>query len=239
MVNTIVQGAKAVSEIIPALEALDADPTIDVIIIARGGGSVEDLLPFSDEALVRAVSRATTPVVSAIGHEPDNPLLDHVADLRAATPTDAAKRVVPDVAEERRRIRDLRDRSAAALRRWVDRESRIISDLRSRPVLSDPMTPIRARAEDIGRGRDRLRGAISRRLEREESMVAGLRGKVSALGPAATLARGYSVVQVQPRDGSGDQVVTTIEQSPPGSQLRIRVADGSITAAAMGVKPAD
>ena len=239
VVNTIVQGAKAVSEIIPALEALDADPTIDVIIIARGGGSVEDLLPFSDEALVRAVSRATTPVVSAIGHEPDNPLLDHVADLRAATPTDAAKRVVPDVAEERLRIGDLRDRSAAALRRWVDRESRIISDLRSRPVLSDPMTPIRARAEDIGRGRDRLRGAISRRLEREESMVSGLRGKVSALGPAATLARGYSVVQVQPRDGSGDQVVTAIEQSPPGSQLRIRVADGSITAAAMGVKPAD
>lgn len=239
VINTIVQGGKAVSEIIPALEKLDADPSIDVIIIARGGGSVEDLLPFSDEALVRAVSRARTPVVSAIGHEPDNPLLDHVADLRAATPTDAAKRVVPDAAEERRRLDELRARSAAALRRWVDREARIIRDLRSRPVLADPMTPIRARVEDIRRGRERLRGAISRRLEREESMVAGLRGKVSALGPAATLARGYSVVQVQPRDGSGDQVVTTIDQSPPGSQLRIRVADGSITAAAMGVKPAD
>lgn len=239
VVNTIVQGAKAVPEIIPALERLDADPEVDVIIIARGGGSVEDLLPFSDEALVRAVSRARTPVVSAIGHEPDNPLLDHVADLRAATPTDAAKRVVPDVTEERRRLAELRDRSAAALRRWVDREARIIADLRSRPVLADPMTPIRARAEDIGRGRERLRAAITRRLEREESTVAGLRGKVSALGPAATLARGYAVVQVQPRDGSGDQVVTTIEQSPPGSQLRIRVADGSITAAAMGVRKAD
>ncbi|WP_295623951.1 exodeoxyribonuclease VII large subunit [uncultured Corynebacterium sp.] len=239
VINTPVQGAKTVPAILPALESLDADPSIDVIIIARGGGSVEDLLPFSDEALVRAVSRATTPVVSAIGHEPDNPLLDHVADLRAATPTDAAKRVVPDVAEERRRLEDLRARSAAALRRWVDREGRIISDLRSRPVIADPMNPIRSRAEDIARGRDRLRGAISRRLEREEGMVEGLRGKVSALGPAATLARGYSVVQVQPRDGSDDQVVTTIEQSPPGSQLRIRVADGSITAAAMGVKPAD
>ena len=239
VVNTIVQGAKAVSEIIPALERLDADPSVDVIIIARGGGSVEDLLPFSDEALVRAVSRARTPVVSAIGHEPDNPLLDHVADVRAATPTDAAKRVVPDVMEERHRLAELRARSAAALRRWVDREARIVRDLRSRPVLADPMTPIRARSEDIGRGRDRLRGAMTRRLEREESLVAGLRGKVSALGPAATLARGYAVVQVQPRDGSGDQVVTTIDQSPPGSQLRIRVADGSITAAAMGVKPAD
>ena len=239
VINTIVQGAKAVSEIIPALERLDADPSVDVIIIARGGGSVEDLLPFSDEALVRAVSRARTPVVSAIGHEPDNPLLDHVADVRAATPTDAAKRVVPDVMEERHRLAELRARSAAALRRWVDREARIVRDLRSRPVLADPMTPIRARSEDIGRGRDRLRGAMARRLEREESLVAGLRGKVSALGPAATLARGYAVVQVQPRDGSGDQVVTTIDQSPPGSQLRIRVADGSITAAAMGVKPAD
>lgn len=239
VVNTIVQGAKAVSEILPALEKLDADPSVDVIIIARGGGSVEDLLPFSDEALVRAVSRARTPVVSAIGHEPDTPILDHVADLRAATPTDAAKRVVPDVREERLRIAELRDRSAAALRRWVDREARGLADLRSRPVLADPLTPIRAREEDIGRGRDRLRTVIHRLLERQEALVAGLRGKVSALGPAATLARGYSVVQVQPRDGSGDQVVTTIDQSPPGSQLRIRVADGSITAAAMGVKPAD
>lgn len=239
VVNTIVQGAKAVSEILPALEKLDADPSVDVIIIARGGGSVEDLLPFSDEALVRAVSRARTPVVSAIGHEPDTPILDHVADLRAATPTDAAKRVVPDVREERLRIAELRDRSAAALRRWVDREARGLADLRSRPVLADPLTPIRAREEDIGRGRDRLHTVIHRLLERQEALVAGLRGKVSALGPAATLARGYSVVQVQPRDGSGDQVVTTIDQSPPGSQLRIRVADGSITAAAMGVKPAD
>lgn len=239
VINTIVQGAQAVPEILPALEELDSDPTIDVIIIARGGGSVEDLLPFSDEALVRAVSRARTPVVSAIGHEPDTPILDYVADVRAATPTDAAKRVVPDVREERRQIGELRERSAAALRRWFERESRGLADLRSRPVLADPLTPIRVRQEDVDRGRDRLRAAVTRRIEREEAVVSGLRGKVSALGPAATLARGYAVVQVQPRDGSGDQVVTTIAQSPPGSQLRIRVADGSISAAAMGVKPAD
>lgn len=239
VVNTIVQGAKAVPEVLEALEVLDSDPEVDVIIIARGGGSVEDLLPFSDEALIRAVSRASTPVVSAIGHEPDNPLLDNVADLRAATPTDAAKKTVPDAAEERRLIAELRQRSSASLRRWVDREESMLRDLTSRPVLRDPSTPIRVRQELVDTQVERMRFVVSRHLEREESMVAGLRGKVSALGPAATLARGYAVVQVQPRNHSGDQIVTTIEQSPPGSQLRIRVGDGSITAAAMATQPAE
>lgn len=239
VINTIVQGAKAVPEIMEALAQLDADPDVDVIIIARGGGSVEDLLPFSDEALVRAVSAARTPVVSAIGHEPDTPILDYVADVRAATPTDAAKRVVPDVVEERRHLRDMRERLASALRRWVDREQRTIAELRSRPVLANPMTPICQREDEIFRDLERLRFIIGRSLEREESLVSSLRGKVSALGPAATLARGYAVVQVQPRDNSGDQIVTSIDQTPPGSQLRIRVGDGSISAATMGVRPAE
>ncbi|WP_448852189.1 exodeoxyribonuclease VII large subunit [Corynebacterium sp. 335C] len=237
--NTIVQGPKAVPEVVEALRELDADPEVDVIIIARGGGSVEDLLPFSEEALIRAVSRAETPVVSAIGHEPDQPLLDLVADVRAATPTDAAKRIVPDAEEELRRVAEMRARAAAALRRWVDREASTVAALRTRPALADPMGPVRARAEDIERGVLRLRQAVHRRLDAEDAAVGALRGKVSALGPAATLARGYAVVQVQPRDGSGDQVVTTIDQTPPGSQLRIRVADGAITAATMGVRRAD
>ncbi|MEJ5920131.1 exodeoxyribonuclease VII large subunit [Corynebacterium sp. H78] len=239
VVNTIVQGAKAVPEILEALTSLDANPDVDVIIIARGGGSVEDLLPFSDEALVRAVSAAKTPVVSAIGHEPDNPLLDNVADVRAATPTDAAKRTVPDVAEERRRIAEMRGRSAAALRRWVDRESRILADLKSRPVLTDPMTAIRAHEDDIERHRERLTARFTWLLDREDATVSALRGKVSALGPAATLARGYAIVQVQQRDGSPDEVVMSIDQTQPGSQLRIRVGDGSITAAALGIRRAD
>ncbi|MBB1024010.1 exodeoxyribonuclease VII large subunit, partial [Dietzia sp. DQ12-76] len=136
--NTAVQGPSAVPQILEALAELDADPVVDVIILARGGGSVEDLLPFSDEALVRAISRCRTPVVSAIGHEPDSPLSDLVADLRAATPTDAAKRVVPDVTEERRRIADARARTARALRGWVERERGQLAAVRSRPVMANP-----------------------------------------------------------------------------------------------------
>lgn len=239
VINTIVQGAKAVPEIIAALAQLDADPEVDVIIVARGGGSVEDLLPFSDEALIRAVSKATTPVVSAIGHEPDTPLLDYVADLRAATPTDAAKKTVPDAAEERRLIAQLRERSSASLRRWVDREVATLRDLTSRPVLRDPLTPILVREEFVTAQVDRLRFLIHRSLEREEAVVSGLRGKVSALGPSATLARGYAIVQAQSATQPEPQIVTSITDAPMGSQLRIRVSDGSISAATLATKPAN
>ena len=239
VINTAVQGAPAVPEVIAALEALDADPEVDVIIIARGGGSVEDLLPFSEEALQRAVSSARTPVVSAIGHEPDNPVLDNVADLRAATPTDAAKRVVPDAREELLRLDQLRQRAAAALRGWVDRQQQNLQALRSRPVLADPFTPITRQEEEVQRALTMVRRDITYLLNSHESQVRALRAQVSALGPSATLARGYSVVQVIPRDGSEPEVVTSYEQAPPGSQLRIRVADGSVTAASIAHSPAD
>ncbi|NLF90611.1 MAG: exodeoxyribonuclease VII large subunit [Corynebacterium marinum] len=239
VINTAVQGATAVPEIIRALEELDRDPLVDVIIIARGGGSVEDLLPFSEEALQRAVAAAETPVVSAIGHEPDNPVLDNVADLRAATPTDAAKRVVPDVAEERAFLAEARSRMAAALRGWVQRERHGLAGTRSRPVLADPMTPIRVRREEIERAVALIRRDVQYLLQTEVAQIKALRAQVSALGPAATLSRGYSVVQVVPRDGTPPEVVMSIRQAPPGSQLRIRVADGSITAAGMSAVPAD
>ena len=239
VINTAVQGAPAVPEVIAALEALDADPEVDVIIIARGGGSVEDLLPFSEEALQRAVSRARTPVVSAIGHEPDNPVLDNVADLRAATPTDAAKRVVPDAREELLRLDQLHQRAAAALRGWVDHQQQNLQALRSRPVLADPFTPITRQEEEVQRALTMVRRDITYLLNSHESQVRALRAQVSALGPSATLARGYSVVQVIPRDGSEPEVVTSYEQAPPGSQLRIRVADGSVTAASIAHSPAD
>lgn len=239
VINTAVQGARAVPEIIEALQRLDADPSVDVIIIARGGGSVEDLLPFSEEALQRAVVAAHTPVVSAIGHEPDNPVLDNVADLRAATPTDAAKKVVPDVAAERQLIAELRSRSAAALRGWVHKERQQLAAVRSRPALADPVRAITLHREEIARSISSIRRDMRYMLSTERATVASLRRQVAALGPSATLARGYAVVQVVPRDGSAPEVVTTIGMSPPGSQLRIRVADGSITAAAMQTTPAD
>lgn len=239
VINTAVQGANTVPEVVSALQELDADAEIDVIIIARGGGSVEDLLPFSEEALQRAVVAASTPVVSAIGHEPDSPVLDNVADLRAATPTDAAKRVVPSVAEERAIIAEARSRMAAALRGWVERERRGLDNIRSRPVLADPMTPIRARREEVERMRTSMRRELRVLLDRETRHVESLRARVSALGPSATLARGYSIVQVLPKDGSDPEVVSSYEQSPPGAQLRIRVGDGSITAVSMASKAAD
>lgn len=239
VLNTAVQGANTVPEVIDALQQLDADPEVDVIIIARGGGSVEDLLPFSEEALQRAVAAAGTPVVSAIGHEPDSPVLDNVADLRAATPTDAAKRVVPSVAEERAIVAEARSRMAAALRGWVERERRGLDNIRSRPVMADPMTPIRARREEVERTRATMRREIEVMVERETRHVESLRARVSALGPSATLARGYSIVQVVPKDGSGPEVVTSYKQSPPGAQLRIRVGDGSITAVSMASQAAD
>jgi len=239
VLNTAVQGANTVPEVIDALQQLDADPEVDVIIIARGGGSVEDLLPFSEEALQRAVAAAGTPVVSAIGHEPDSPVLDNVADLRAATPTDAAKRVVPSVAEERAIVAEARSRMAAALRGWVERERRGLDNIRSRPVMADPMTPIRTRREEVERTRATMRREIEVMVERETRHVESLRARVSALGPSATLARGYSIVQVVPKDGSGPGVVTSYEQSPPGAQLRIRVGDGSITAVSMASQAAD
>lgn len=239
VINTAVQGTGTVAQVVEALQLLDADPEVDVIIIARGGGSVEDLLPFSEEALQRAVAAANTPVVSAIGHEPDNPVLDNIADVRAATPTDAAKRVVPDVALEYDRIAEARQRMAAALRGWVERERRGLAQLRSRPVLADPMRPITVQREELQRLQQTMRRDIQIMLERETTRVSALRSQVSALGPAATLARGYSVVQVLPRDGSDAEVVTSYQQAPPGAQIRVRVGDGSLSAAVLGSGPAD
>ena len=223
-----VQGPTAVPRILAHLADLDADPEVDVIVIARGGGSVEDLLPFSDEALLRAVAACTTPVISAIGHEPDNPLLDLVADIRAATPTDAAKRVVPDVTAELAGIAEMRRRSAHALRHWVHREDRVIAGLRARPVLANPFTMIDRRSDDVDRMRRDIRRDVSRMVDAEQRRVEHLSARLATLGPAQTLARGYAVVQ---RVDDGDpHVVTSTDQMPAGARLRIRVGDGAATA---------
>ncbi len=232
--NTAVQGPTAVPQIVQALSGLDRDPAVEVIVLARGGGSVEDLLPFSDETLCRAIVAATTPIVSAIGHEPDNPLCDLVADLRAATPTDAAKRIVPDAAAELAGVRDMRARAAAALRGWVDRETRALAQLRSRPVLADPLRELERRYDEIERLRIAARRTADYLISTETTATRHLREKLAAVGPAATLARGYAVVQRV--SGKDRHVVRSIEDAPAGSQLRIRVADGAITAAALGTR---
>lgn len=226
--NTAVQGPNAVAQIVEAMRELDAHPEVDVIVLARGGGSVEDLLPFSDETLCRAISACTTPVVSAVGHEPDNPLCDLVADLRAATPTDAAKRIVPDAATEQSLISDLRRRCARALRNWVSREERHVAQLRSRPVLADPLRMLDTRSTEIHRARAAARRDITRLIATESDRIGHLSARLGTLGPSATLARGYAVVQV------GSRVLRTVADAPAGAELRIRVADGAVTAVSQG-----
>jgi exodeoxyribonuclease VII large subunit len=231
--HTVVQGPNAVPQIVEALRGLDADPAVDVIVLARGGGSVEDLLPFSDETLCREIARCTTPVVSAIGHEPDNPLCDLVADVRAATPTDAAKRIVPDTGAEQALVKDLRSRSARALRNWVNREQHAVTQLRSRPVLARPLEAIDARGEEIHRARRTARRDITRLLAAESDRVGHLAARLATLGPAATLARGYAVVQGLPTVGP-PHVLHSVNDAPAGARLRIRVADGALTALSEG-----
>lgn len=219
--NVPVQGVHAVPEVVAALKELDQHPDVDVIIIARGGGSVEDLLPFSDEQLVRAVSAARTPVVSAIGHEPDQPLLDYVADLRASTPTDAAKRVVPDVREELARVHGLRDRARHGVRSRLERETGGLAAVRSRPVLAHPHRMVDDRAAELAALLQRSRRTLDHRLERASSELSHTLARVVALSPAATLQRGYAVLQRE--DGA---VVRDPAQVSPGEGLRARVAGG-------------
>ncbi|MEV5411570.1 exodeoxyribonuclease VII large subunit [Thermopolyspora sp. NPDC052614] len=218
-----VQGPYAVGEVTEALRKLDADPRVDVIIIARGGGSLEDLLPFSDEALVRAVAACRTPVVSAIGHEQDSPLLDLVADVRASTPTDAAKKVVPDVGEQLALIRQLRDRGRRVITGWLDRETAWLAAVRSRPSLADPVREIERRAEQVDALRDRARRCLAASLDRAEDSLGHLRARLVALSPAATLERGYAIVQ-RPSGG----VVRLAADVKPGEELSVRFSDDRV-----------
>jgi exodeoxyribonuclease VII large subunit len=228
--NVPVQGASAVPRIIEAVRALDAHPEVDVIIVARGGGSVEDLLPFSDERLVRTVADCGTPVVSAIGHEPDSPLLDLVADLRASTPTDAAKRVVPDVREELARVQQVRDRALRVMRGLLDREERGLAAALSRPSIAAPYRMVDARADEVADRVDRARRSLRHALERADADLAHTLARVVALSPAATLRRGYAVLQRE--DGTA---VRSPDDVRDAEELRARVAEGQFTVRVTGV----
>jgi exodeoxyribonuclease VII large subunit len=231
VLNVAVQGPLAVSQIIDALAALDADPAVEVIVLARGGGSVEDLLSFSDEALCRAVALATTPVVSAIGHEPDTPLVDHVADKRCSTPTDAGKCVVPDVAEETAALHQLRHRARRALHGWVDRERRLLDALRTRPVLADPLRPLAEHRRIVTELRTRADRALLGGLRTAQDELTHTSARLSTLGPAATLARGYAVIQRCDSARTGPPpVLRSVADACEGAQLRIRLADGALQA---------
>jgi exodeoxyribonuclease VII large subunit len=218
-----VQGPFAVTEVCDAIRVLDRDPQIDVIVIARGGGSLEDLLPFSDEALCRLVSASSTPVVSAIGHEQDTPLLDLVADVRASTPTDAAKLVVPDVGEQARAIEQLRARALRAVTGRIDAEQARIDALSSRPALRDPQSGVLRRSQEVAALVARARRTAEMLIDREDQSLQHQLARVRALSPAATLARGYAVVQQQ--DGT---VLRDAGEVTGGDRLAVRLAEGRL-----------
>lgn len=227
--HAAVQGDRAVGEVIAAILRLDADPEVDVIIIARGGGDFQNLLVFSDEKLVRVVAEATTPIVSAIGHENDRPILDEVADLRASTPTDAAKRVVPDVAEELSRVQQARARISMRLTSFLAAEGDRLEQFRTRPVLATPSWIVDTRADELSRWTGRAHELLELRVERARSSVGELRAQLRALSPRATLERGYAIAQLP-----GGAVLRDAGDAPAGTSLLLTVASGSLTAESTG-----
>ncbi|GAA4267724.1 exodeoxyribonuclease VII large subunit [Frondihabitans peucedani] len=228
-IHAAVQGERMVGEVTSAIQRLDADPEVDVIIVARGGGDFQNLLGFSDEGLVRAAAAATTPIVSAIGHEADRPLLDEVADLRASTPTDAAKRVVPDVGEELQRVQQARSRLGTRLTSLINHEIDRLGQLRSRPVLANPQTLIDVRADELVRYVARSEELLHRVLERSSTRVAELTGHLRALSPESTLRRGYSIAQL-PSGG----VLRDAAEAPVGTPLLLTLASGTLGATSTG-----
>lgn len=227
-----VQGDRCVPETLAALATLDADPDVDVIIIARGGGDPQTLLGFSDERLVRAVAAASTPVVSAIGHENDHPLLDDVADLRASTPTDAAKRVVPDVGEQRALIGQLRARATSRLTQRISHDIAQLEQLRSRPVLRSPDPILTDRAQELWLLVSQGRETLTRQIEHAGRKTSELRASLRALSPAATLARGYAIAHRE-----GGVILRDAAEAPAGTAITITIDRGSLAARSEGEIP--
>jgi exodeoxyribonuclease VII large subunit len=221
--NCAVQGPTAAASVIEGLVRLDRDPDVEVIVVARGGGSVEDLLPFSDEGLVRAIAACRTPVVTAVGHETDTTLVDHVADVRAATPTDAAHRIVPEIGEQRRLVDGLRARARHLLASRLEQQERWLEAVRTRPVLASPDRLLHGREEDVAQLRSRARRTLLHRVEAAERDLEHAQARVAALSPAATLERGYAVVQRA--DGS---LVRDPAEVADDERLTVRVAGGRL-----------
>lgn len=228
--HALMQGPNCAAEVMQALAGLDAEPTVDVIIVARGGGSLEDLLPFSDEGLVRAVAACRTPVVSAIGHEPDVPIIDLAADLRASTPTDAAKRVVPDAQEEAQRVQQALGRIRSAMTSRVANEQRHLDQLVSRPVLRDPAGSFDIHYDRIEMLRQRLGSAIDRSIQQQATSLTHDLSRVRAMSPKATLERGYAILV----DGEGGSIAS-IADADLDDDLMAYLADGKLTLSVTGI----
>lgn len=228
-----VQGEHCASEVSAAIRELDSLPGVDVIVVTRGGGAVEDLLPFSDESLVRAAFACTTPLVSAIGHEEDAPLLDLVADYRASTPTDAARRIVPDARELGAELDHLSARLTAAINRRLSAERENLQLLASRPVLARPGATIEQQSATLENAVLRLRTSAGARLTAEQTTLVRMESTLRALSPHSTLQRGYAIL----RSPSG-QIVRRAQDIKRGDLLEGVLAEGSFVAQVFGTNPA-
>ncbi len=233
-----VQGDRAAAEVTAGIEALDADPEVDVIVIARGGGDFQHLLPFSDERVLRAAAAAATPIVSAIGHEADRPLLDEVADLRASTPTDAAKRVVPDVGEQLALIDQARSRMSTRLTQLLSHENDRIAQLRGRPSLAMPQRIVDERAEELVRWIARGTELAERQISDRAAELAHAHGRLTALSPRATLERGYAIAQLVGAGGGADDAAGAVlrdpAEAPAGTAIRLSLAGGKLGVVSTG-----
>ena len=198
----------------------DADPSVDVIVLARGGGSVEDLFPFSDERLVRAVAAATTPVVSAIGHETDSPVLDFVADYRASTPTDAAKAIVPDVSEEKQNLTTTVRRGRIAVDNLLHQAQTDVDALKARPAMAFPEVLIDNRAEDLANLRSWANSHIARIVDSHATSLAGDLGRLRTLSPLLTLKRGYAILRTE------DGLIGSVKDVAPAVHAQATLHDG-------------
>ena len=227
-----VQGPQCVGQVCAALAELDAIPEVDVIIIARGGGSVEDLLPFSDEQMIRAVAACSTPVVSAIGHETDTPLLDFVADYRASTPTAAARAVIPDLADEQAHLNDARTKLRALVTGRLDRERQGLSDMRARPVMTSPASLLTPHRDGLAAARARLEASMTSRVSLERSRLEGTRASLRALSPQSVLERGYTIARTP-----GKTVIRSVHDVKKGDLIELLFADGSGVTHMVGTQP--
>jgi exodeoxyribonuclease VII large subunit len=216
-----VQGPECPKEVVAAIAKLDADPNVDVIIVARGGGSFEDLIGFSDESVVRAAAACTTPLISAIGHEDDWVLLDLAADLRASTPTDAAKRAVPDVGEQTQIIQTASDQLNRMINDKLTHEEQLVRGYLLHPSLTHPESVLTRPDMEMHQLKNQLSVAMTRLVDSAESDIARSIAQLTALSPQKTLDRGYSVI----RDPQG-HVVTSADSLAVGTDLELLLKSG-------------
>jgi len=228
--ETYVQGPRAALEIVAALRALCEQPEVDVIVLARGGGSFEDLLPFSDERLVRAVAACPVPVVSAVGHEQDTPLCDLAADVRASTPTMAGKLVVPELAMVSGKLDRARDSLARSVRRTLERDAQRLARSAER-LRAAPRRALEKGSQRVERAHERLRRAPALAVERKRAALEATAGKLRALSPKATLNRGYAIVRTE------SHIVVSAAEVAPGSRVDVELAAGAFGARVEDVRP--